>query len=280
MTPLTLTYLVALSIIILGGLLGWGHWQSRKLPTNRPSRFIRKSDSSKLVVFVGDSITHGKLSTNFTAMVSQKLIGEDYEFVNAGINGELAWNITRRLDEVIKLNPDIVTLMVGTNDAMGSLTPKDAREYRKWQGLPQDPTVDWYQEMVEHIVSRLKEKTSAQIAIVSIPPLGEDPTHPAFIRSRELSEISKTIAKKFEIVYLPANEMMSDYILDNPSIPKSPFENRHREIFMATYKHYILRRSWDRISNDSGFNLLIDHIHLNSRAASMVMDLIYAFVSG
>ncbi|MHA1907730.1 MAG: SGNH/GDSL hydrolase family protein [Candidatus Thorarchaeota archaeon] len=274
-----LVSIIALVAVIFGCLLVWAFMQSQIHPANRPSKFIRKTNSSKLVVFIGDSITHGRMSFDFTSMVSQKLSSEEFEFVNAGINGELAWNISQRLDEVINLQPDYITLMAGTNDGMASLSQKDRDFYRKRAKLPQDPSVKWYQEMMVHIIRRLTEETSAKIAIISIPPLGEIPSHLAFTRSKELAEISKNIAEEFNLAYLAANEAMCGYILENPLEPKSHFKNRIREIFLATFKHYLLRRSWDRISSDEGFNLLIDHVHLNSKGAEIVADLIQTFIS-
>ncbi|MHA2426031.1 MAG: SGNH/GDSL hydrolase family protein [Candidatus Thorarchaeota archaeon] len=268
-----------LIVIAIGCPLLWGFAQSQKLPPNRPSKFSSKSQASKLVVFIGDSITHGRQSFDYTSMVSEKFSSDDYEFVNAGINGELAWNMNARLDEVIDLQPDYITLMAGTNDGMASLSQKDGEFYRKRAKLPQDPSVEWYKEMMTSIAKKLTDETSAKVAIISIPPLGEDPSHPAFTRSKELTEISMNVANQFDVAYLAANEAMCEYILENPSEPKSHFKNRIREIILAIFKHYLLRRSWDRISSDEGFNLLIDHVHLNSKGAKIVADLIHDFIS-
>jgi lysophospholipase L1-like esterase len=274
-----LEFIVTIVGVISGGLIIWAFLESQRLPPNRPSKYVRKSMSSKLVVFIGDSITHGKMSHDYTSMVSQKLGTQGFEFVNAGINGELAWNMNERLDEVINLQPDYVTLLSGTNDGMATLSQKDGEFYRKRAKLPMQPSVELYQEMMEQIVGRLKEETKAKIAVISIPPLGEVLSHPAFGRSKELSVISKSIAEANDIAYLAANEEMCEYIEEFPLGPKTDFKDRLREIFLATFKHYLLRRSWDRISDDEGFSLLIDHVHLNSKGATIVADLIHEFIS-
>ena len=46
------------------------------------------------------------------------------------MNGDLAWNVNQRIDEIIKCDPDLVFLLIGSNDAMGSLS-KDAGEFYK-----------------------------------------------------------------------------------------------------------------------------------------------------
>jgi hypothetical protein len=42
----------------------------------------------------------------------------------------------------------------------------------------------------------------------------------------------------------------------------------------ASFKHMVLRRSWDSIAADHGLVVLTDHLHLADRAADVVADLI------
>ncbi len=117
-------------------LLCSGWWRSQRLPGNSLAKFVSRSHESTLVVFVGDSITQGKIGASYTEMVSENLSNRNCEFVNnAGINGDVSWNVTQRLDEIIELQPDILTLMIGTNDAMGSLSLEDATLYRRLKGI-------------------------------------------------------------------------------------------------------------------------------------------------
>ena len=41
-----------------------------------------------------------------------------------GMNGDLAWNVNERIDKIIKCDPDLVFLLIGSNDAMGSMSKK------------------------------------------------------------------------------------------------------------------------------------------------------------
>jgi len=274
--------LVLIILAIAGGLviciLCYGWWQSQRLPSNNPAKFIRHSQDSTLVVFVGDSITHGTIGADYTTLVAEKLNNQNHEYVNAGINGELAWNVMQRVDEIIRLQPDILTLMIGTNDAMGSLSPKDAKLYRRSKGIPQDPSIDWHREMLTLLVRRLQQETTAKIALISIPILTEDPTHAAFTRSVEISDAIRDIANQFSVSYLPFNEKMVEFAQSNPSNPRFVFEKKLEGMLKAIFKHYIFRRSWDRISSDSGFNMVIDHVHLNTMSANMVADSIIDFI--
>jgi hypothetical protein len=42
----------------------------------------------------------------------------------------------------------------------------------------------------------------------------------------------------------------------------------------------ILHRSWDRISAANGLTVLIDHVHLNDRAAMLTANLVADFITG
>jgi lysophospholipase L1-like esterase len=43
-----------------------------------------------------------------------------YEFVNAGIDGDDAWNVLARIGDVVRCEPDIVTLLVGSNHVVAT----------------------------------------------------------------------------------------------------------------------------------------------------------------
>ena len=70
--------------------------------------------AESLVVCLGDSNTQGQFSANYVKRLQDRWPGT--RFINAGVNGQLAYNITQRLDEVVAQQPDVVTLLVGTND--------------------------------------------------------------------------------------------------------------------------------------------------------------------
>jgi acyl-CoA thioesterase I len=47
----------------------------------------------------------------------------------------------------------------------------------------------------------------------------------------------------------------------------------------SALRHWVLRRSWDAVSAANGFALLIDGVHLNDRAASVVAELVQEFLA-
>ena len=71
--------------------------------------------TTSLMVCVGDSITEGVGSADWVAMLRTRL-GGDVQIVNDGIAGDLSWNALQRLDAAIQCEPEVVILLIGTND--------------------------------------------------------------------------------------------------------------------------------------------------------------------
>jgi lysophospholipase L1-like esterase len=115
--------------------------------------------AGRVVACLGDSITQGQLSANWVDQLQREHPGDGLTFVNAGVNGDLAWNVRQRLDPVVSLRPDVAVLLIGTNDITVAAGP---------------PSLGWYEEDVAGILDRLRQETSARIAAIEIPPAGED----------------------------------------------------------------------------------------------------------
>jgi lysophospholipase L1-like esterase len=73
-------------------------------------------ERERLLVCLGDSITAGQVSANYVKLLTGQWKRKAVRVENRGVNGDLAYNVAARLDEVIALQPDALTLLVGTND--------------------------------------------------------------------------------------------------------------------------------------------------------------------
>ena len=253
------------------------YWLMIKLPQNRPTNY-EKVEGKRVIVFAGDSITHGQVGENYVAMMSKRLDGQEYNIVNAGVNTNLAWNLLQRLDEIIECEPEFITILIGTNDANASQSEEDAKYYVKSMKLPRMPDKDWYQESLQKIVTTLQERTHAKIGLISIPPIGEDPNHSAFRISSDYCIPIKEVASSSGVAYLPFHEKMVEYLVNNPGNPAYQMKRLKIEMFLACFKRYILRKGWDSIGESRGFQAHIDYLHLNTRAASMLTDMIQEFI--
>ena len=276
-------------LVILGGLFYYVYTdtydKAQEKPANNPSYFlthVRPGFSGKVLVCVGDSITHGRVSANYVDMLSNELDPKGFYVVNAGINSELAYNVLVRLDSIIACNPDYVTILIGTNDAHGALTTAQGKAQVKEMKLPQMPTEAWFQQNLTEICRKLKTSTHAHIALLSIPPIGENVKDQAFIQSDRYSAVIKEVADREGVAYLPVHETMVAYLSshEHKAAPTYTPGNQQYDMYMGIARHFLLSASFDDISRKNGFLLETDYLHLNSAGATIVADLIEGFVSG
>ena len=256
-------------------------WKIYHYPRDNPFNYVkkmkkrRKTSKKARIVFIGDSLTHGNISVNYIKMIAKKL-GKNCDYINAGMNAELAYNVLLRIESIIACKPDFITILIGTNDANGELRDIQDKKSIEMLNLPRKPDKEWFKENLEKIVSKLKEETEAKIALCSIPIMGEETSSKYYKQSIDYSKTIYEIANKHKISYLPINEKMIDYLKKHPSNPKYPYEKRLVE--EAAYKNFLFRKSFDEISEEYGFSLLVDHIHINTEGAKIIADLMLEFI--
>ena len=274
--------LVTIFGLVLLLLVGRAFYQSEKPPKNSPSNYLNRQtqgdDSRSVVVFMGDSITHGRIGVNYVEMIEAQLAEEDLTFINAGRNSELAWNNLQRVEEVIQCRPNIVTILIGANDANASMTENSMKSYVRRMKLPRNPDTAWYRESLVSLVKKLKNETKAKIALLSIPTIGEELNHPAFERSTEYGRIVLDVAQELDVTYIPLHEKMIESLKETSGAVVYPYEKYFIGIIKGILNHYLLRKSWDDIARGSGFSLHVDYLHLNTGGARMIADLISEFI--
>ena len=231
----------------------------------------------RLVVCLGASIVHGSVSFNFVDLLRERLGPKGFRFVNAGVNGDLAYNVLQRLEQVIRTQPDFVVVLVGTNDIMSTLSERAESRYMRRKGLPQGPTLDWYRENLEAIVNDLRQRTKARIALSTLPPLGEDLTSRPNQTIARYNDAIRGVAEKYHAVLLPVYESLAEYLRSAHREPGRAVEGSGL-MWEAILRHSILRQSFDKISEKNGFLLTIEGIHMNSRGGTMIADQVEAFI--
>jgi lysophospholipase L1-like esterase len=136
----------------------------------------------------------------------------------------------------------------------------------------------WFGQNFAKIVQRLQNETEAQIAILSMPLLGEDLTGEINQRIARYNRLMQDAAAAFSVDYLPLNERLAALIEETSQKSGLPFNMDMREtrgrMLRALAGHYILRRNWDQIGAANGFLLLADGVHLNDRSAGLMAELI------
>jgi acyl-CoA thioesterase I len=231
-----------------------------------------------LAVCAGDSLTRGAVSVDYVSMLAARL--PDWDFANAGVNGELAYNLAERIGDIVALDPDAVTVLIGSNDVNATFGFQAALGYMAAKRLPERPGPLFFRENLLGIVRTLKRETRARIALLSIPPIGEEPGHYAYLRTEDYSAIIKETAKDEGIEYLPLRERLCAFIESLPRGQERPLAFRHfgaAQLRAGRMQRY-LSKSLDEISAYNRFHILVDGLHLNTHGASIAADLVEAFL--
>jgi lysophospholipase L1-like esterase len=231
----------------------------------------------KLVTLFGDSITEGMMSCNYVNLLAQRMEGESYHFMNAGVGGDTAYNLLNRLRPIVESQPYAIVIMVGTNDISaymhGGYLPAF---YQRMKKLPRAVTLEWYTETLRQIVVDLQRDTSAHIALGSIPILGEQLDSIPNQDVRLFNGAIQALADELGVAYLPVHETMEQYLHAHQAGPGQGYDEARSMKWMgrSMWDHNICGRSWDEISAGHGLVLMTDTIHFNSRGAAIIADLI------
>ncbi|MFI7638208.1 SGNH/GDSL hydrolase family protein [Nonomuraea sp. NPDC049400] len=226
---------------------------------------------------MGDSITRAQVSADYVAMLCARL--PQAAVINAGVNYEPSSETVKRLDDVVGQDPDVVTVLIGTNDANSTLSRKLAKTLRKRWQLSADPTPEGYAANLTTIARRLQDQTMARVALLSLPVIGEDLSSVPVRRAAEYSEIVRRVAAHEGVTYLPLNERMTAYLEEQGRTPGTHYRAEGRLAQTAAIQHFLLGRSLDAISRSRGLQLTTDTVHLNGRGARLIADLIEGFVA-
>jgi hypothetical protein len=116
----------------------------RLLPLPRTIVAQHSKPGEQLVVLFGDSITEGLTGYNYVDVLAQRMERDGYRFMNAGIGGDTAYNLLKRMRPVVKSQPESVVIMVGTNDMQAYLRGGYLQPIiQRMKKLPQAMTLKW-----------------------------------------------------------------------------------------------------------------------------------------
>ncbi|MFC8665086.1 SGNH/GDSL hydrolase family protein [Streptomyces sp. NPDC057199] len=230
------------------------------------------------VACLGDSLTRAQLSVDYLDLLERRHPPGDVRLARFGANGDFAYNLSRRLDAVVADPPDVITVLIGTNDARASLAGYPIERAMKRKQLPERPSAGWFQQCLGAIVERLRTETGATIGLLSLPVLGQQLDGAAAQASQAYSRMIAEIATTNAATYLPLHERQIEELrqADPPPIPYRELTPVAGASVLA--RHVVLRRSLDTISRRRGLVLTTDHIHQNSRGATLIAEVIDTFL--
>lgn len=150
-----------------------------------PADSVKVTDSRKVIVAMGDSLTAGlgvSPVESYPAQLEQLIEerGLAYRVINAGVSGETSSGAKSRIDWVLKLKPDIVILETGANDGLRGIDP------------------NLIEENIEKIIIRLKQEnvTVVLTGMMMVTSLGK-----TYVTA--FNELYPRLARKHQVVFMP-----------------------------------------------------------------------------
>ena len=77
---------------------------------------------------------------------------------------------------------------------------------------------------------------------------------------------------------MPVYERQEEYLKNNQHEAGRTFKSGIKPSLMLLIRHYMLKQSFDTISEKNGYMLVTDGIHMNSRGAAFIADEIESFL--
>lgn len=227
------------------------------------------------VVCVGASIVRGRASVDFVQILRDRF--PERAFINAGVNGNTAWEVLQRIDDVLACEPAEVVILVGTNDILATLSPDGGESVRQSKQLPATPSVHDYRTSLDAIVVRL-QAAGCRVALVSLPPLGQDleslPNH----RVREFNEVIAEVALTRGATYVPLYEPLAHELIMAGAAHGPEWTGSWRPGVESLSRHFLLGQSYDEIAERRGRLLSPDDVHLASHGAKVIADGVEGFL--
>jgi lysophospholipase L1-like esterase len=268
-------------------------------PPNSPKAFAswsrRQPGRRPVLLCLGDSLTHGSASGNFTTELPFKLsetLGlappkRDLTFadplwvVNAGQNGLTTHTILHeRLSKALGCYPDFIMIMIGTNDLRSVYSSRWGKQAKRINGLPEVPTMETFERNLKGILDFCYQASPLSVVgVCSLPPMGENLDHAANRLVRQANEVIERLVSKAsgKVSLLPVYAQLES-ILEKKgrrsmSLPVDyffPLGLLMNPLFHLLFFIF----DWNRLSALVGNVVLSDGLHLNERGRDEVVTVV------
>eukprot|EP00302_Diacronema_sp_CCMP2436_P039436 CAMPEP_0180013282 /NCGR_PEP_ID=MMETSP0984-20121128/17423_1 /TAXON_ID=483367 /ORGANISM="non described non described, Strain CCMP 2436" /LENGTH=301 /DNA_ID=CAMNT_0021935605 /DNA_START=1 /DNA_END=906 /DNA_ORIENTATION=+ len=283
--------IAAALIAVIFGCMGYVIVSTSHPPSVDPLGAVDPASPRPLVIALGDSLTHGLFSHAWLADLKHAY--PHLQFANTAMNGHTSHTVLQTARS-LKLHrpPAVVLVLVGSNDALYSLSPK-ARDFYMEQGkLPVGTPAGLpaalaaYERNLGDIITHARKQVEAkEVIIISPPPFGGNVTRDlpsdSFLGALEHSphDAVKLMARKARHVawrrgatFIDLHELI-DKRLREQTDRGPPFvlsvSQFSRQFFVATIVSFIPGLTFNRMSHTLYSH---DWIHLNQRGAQVIAD--------
>ncbi|WP_078379988.1 SGNH/GDSL hydrolase family protein [Sutcliffiella halmapala] len=172
----------------------------------------------KRLVFIGDSITESgrfkdteRMGSGYVKMIYDYLVLTDPSnfpnVINRGISGNRITDLQSRWDEdVIKLNPDYVSISIGVNDVWRQLDNPELEQV----------SPERFESIYRELLTEVNEKTNAVLFLMEPTIIEENIESPGNIILKEYVDIVQQLAIEYDSILVPTHQSFLDYLRNNP----------------------------------------------------------------
>ena len=270
--------LVATMIWFLCLILVYAVHCSTLEPDNSVYNFMNSTRDKRIptLVCLGDSITHGRASSNWVSTIPTKL-SRPLQVVNNGQNSITTYTtLQERVDWTLACEPNYVVVLIGTNDARALMDPTWHWQARAVWGLPGPITVTTIEANLRGILDKLLRSPNVQIAICTLPQLGEDlksewNQHAVTSVNDIIRNLAAASGRRVTLLDL--------YAAIEAKINQSPTEGSSIYLFWAhalwqCHTRHLFHVGWNDMSRWIGNVILTDGIHLNDDGGAILTAMI------
>lgn len=249
--------LLSLGVLLAVGAVGYTLHQSSKPPEGSTDRFLKgpRPAGKRVAVIFGDSTIHGRVGVDALPAVRERLPG--WQLVNAGHNGDTCAQLLARVEPVLACKAGAIIVETGGNDAL------------------QNRTSDDFKHDLTRLVDRL-QASEAHLGLCSFQVAGDDLTTDMNLRLAGYTQVMRAVASERGLAYLPLWERMTAELEAHPG--GSAWDKNLAIVMSSMLERHLLRRSLDEQSRRRGFRFNPDGLHLNTRGAGLLSDVIVEYL--
>jgi lysophospholipase L1-like esterase len=275
------------------------------LPRDTPASYIRAAKKSSpstrqsgekpaVLVCAGDSLTHGSVSANWVNRVAFRLLGgagpdKKHTVLNAGVNSETVAALRNRIEDIIAARPTFLTILIGTNDLIGSLDSSAARMYiLKLPGRQKTfPSLESYTVELRALVQELDDRLppDSKIAVLSPPPLGECIDGQAWRRGEEMATLCLQACHDASdrVFYLPlfeeVREEMIEFLTDRQGREFDFGVALPLTSMTVPWQLLVQRKSFEDARRINEFGYTIDSVHFGDEFGEIVENMVCGWMT-
>jgi len=241
-----------------------------------------KDRRMKTILFMGDSLTAGKLGASYLEVLQNDPEMRNRTFINAGEDGYTIEGIRIRMESILDSGnlPDVLVVEGGANDLLLPFMRSSGHEWdpfirklKRHGSIPLE-SEEAFREGMKRILSAAFDRGIKNVLTCTIPCLGENLSTPLNRKRERYNRIIRTVTGEFqESLYecscvdaaLPFEAELEQFQPGSDHLFKTPEE-------LMKDAGRILKEGEDRICSERGLRLTIDGTHLNRTGAQMLAE--------